>query len=301
MHEALRTDDASVVAMLDRRDLVLVTGKGGTGKSTVVAALAEIAAARRGHCLAVEISAHPRLPTILGPESPVQTLNLVAEEVVAKVLARLLGFRPLVSAVVKNRVVRQFIQTSPAVRETILLDELRFHVERLSREGCPVIVDLPASGHAMSFLDTARSVRRMLRVGPVATAAARVEELLLDRRRCELVVVALPEELPINETIELLRHAAELGIACRRVVVNQVPVQALEPHERPLLEVIQKDEGTIGRFARAAHGDSEGADQARAQIERLRTSVPAQLLELPRCASNDPRACIDTLKQALQQ
>ena len=299
MHEALRSEDASIGAMLERRDLVLVTGKGGTGKSTLVAALAEIAARRRGRALAVEISAHPRLPGILGGSPSVRTLNLVAEDVVAKVLGRLMGLQPLVNAVVKNRVVRQFIQTSPAVRETILLDELRFQVETCAREGCPVIVDLPATGHAVSFLDTPRSVRRMLRVGPVANAAARVEELFLDRRRCELVVVALPEELPVNETIELLRRAADVGIACRRVVVNQVPAQPVEPHDKPLLDVIKEDASTIGRFARAAHGDSEGADQARAQVERLRASVSAEILELPRLPTTDPRACVDAIKGVL--
>lgn len=302
MHEALPTEDASLARAIERRDLVLVSGKGGTGKSTLVAALAELAARRRGRALALEFAVHPRLAALVKPGSNVQVMNLQAEEVVVEVLSRLVGMPAIVSAVVKNRVVRQFIRTSPAARETILLDELHHLVESRSKDGCPVIVDLPASGHAVTFLDTPRAVRRMLRVGPIAAAAGRAEGLLVDGARSELVVIALPEELPINETIELHRKAREIGVAARTVVVNQVPPQLLEPHERPMLQVIQESgEGAFGRFARAAQDHSDDVDQARAQIERLQRAVPARILEMPRSPSADPRACVEAMLQVLSR
>ncbi|MBI5546480.1 MAG: hypothetical protein HY901_21575, partial [Deltaproteobacteria bacterium] len=222
------------------------------------------------------------------------------DRAVATSLGRMLGLPALVGAIAANRVIRQFIRTSPAARETILLDELRFCVERNARERVPVVVDLPATGHAMSFLDTPRAVKRMLRVGPIAAAAERAEEMLHDARRCELVVVSLPEELPINETIELVRRANEIGVASRRVIVNQVPPSPVLAHERELLDVIGHcGEGAVGRFARSAHGDTHGADQARALIDRLQREVRAEILEMPRCAATDPRGCVEAMMRVL--
>jgi anion-transporting ArsA/GET3 family ATPase len=303
MHEALRTEEHTLGTMLEQRDLILVTGKGGTGKSTLVAALAELAARVRGRAVAVELAAHPRLHTLVAPGGRVQVVNLELEDATGHALARMLGMPALVGAIAKNRIIRQFIRTSPAARETILLDELLARVEAESKSRVPVIVDLPATGHAMTFLDTPRAVKKMLRVGPIAAAAEKAEILLHDPLRTELVVVAIPEELPINETIELVKKAREIGIATRRIVVNQVPAHPVEPHERELLDVVQQHgEGAVGAFAKTAHGDTQGADQARSLIEKLHQSVTsAQIIELPRLQGVDPRASVEAAMKVLSR
>ncbi|MGI5861115.1 MAG: ArsA family ATPase [Myxococcales bacterium] len=289
-----------IATLLKQRDLVLVTGKGGTGKSTLVAALAKMAARTRGRALAVEFSAHPHLPQMLEGAGAVRAVNIDAEQVVGAALGRLLGLPALAGAVLSNRVLRLFIRTSPAIREMIALDELRHLVDTSSKEGFPVIADLPATGHALSFLDTPRAVHNMLRVGPLAQVARRVEELLLDPSRSELVAVALPEELPVNETIELMRRAAEIGVGSGTVVVNQVPSSPMSAVDQPLLEALQcQADGALARFAGSAWSDLEGADQARAQVERLRAAVGARVIEVPRYFVPDPRACVDTLARAL--
>jgi len=292
-------DSTPLGPMLEERDLILVTGKGGTGKSTLVAALAALAVERRGGALAVELALDPRLPPMIAPGVGVELAHIGADSVVGSALGRILGLPTVVSAVLRNRVLQLFVRTSPAVREMILIDELRDLVDRNTRLRRPVIVDLPATGHALTFLDTPRSVRRMLRVGPVAHAAEKAERLVVDASRTELVVVSLPEELPVNETIELLQKAGEIGISSRTVVVNQVPPSALGL-DRGWLEVIQNhSEGAVGRFASAARGDLEEADQARAQIQRLRDSVRAQVVEIPRFPGLEPRATVHTMAEAL--
>ncbi|MBN2359591.1 MAG: hypothetical protein JXR83_09045 [Deltaproteobacteria bacterium] len=289
----------AMLQALDRCALILVTGKGGTGKSTLAAALSLLAIRRRGRALAVEFSAQPRLPALLDG-SAARTLNIDAEQVVGNALQRLLRLPAIVTRVLNNRVVRMFARTSPAAREMIALDELRDQVERNASERCPVIVDLQASGHALSFLDTPRAVRDLLRVGPVAQVAERAERLLLDRARCEMVVVTLPEELPVNETLELCQRAQRLGLACCAVVVNQVPASLLEPGDGPLLDALHaQDGGAVGRFAAPARDHTDQLALVRAQIERLRSAVKAPIIEVPRCEQADPRRCIDTLVQAL--
>ena len=286
--------------LLDHRDLILVTGKGGTGKSTVVAALAGLAARRRGRAIAAELSVHPRLPEMVDPAGAVTTVNIDPEEVVGDVLGRLLHLPTLVSALLKNRIIRLFIRTSPAIREMVALEELRHLVDRSSSEGYPVVVDLPASGHALSFLDTPRAVHRLLRVGPLAEVAERIETMLLDPRRSEVVVVALPEELPINETIELFHRAAASGLASRTVLVNQVPEEPMQAEDRALLELVGRHrDHALGRLAGAAQSEMEDVLQARAQIERLRRSVAAEVIELPRMISPDLRSCVRAVLASL--
>ena len=299
MHESSLTV-SPLTTLLEQRDLILVTGKGGTGKSTLVAALAELAARRRGRALVVEFAAHPRLPQMVGAAAAVEAVNLDAEEMIGPALGRLVGLPGFAGMVLGNRVLRLFIRTSPSIREMITLDELRHLVDRWSAAGHPVLVDLPATGHALSFLDTPRAVHSMLRVGPLAQVARRVEALLLDRARTELVAIALPEELPVNETIELMRRAAEIGVSSRTVIVNQVPESSLTAQDQPLLEALQRhSHGPLARFAGAAWSDYEGADQARAQVERLKAAVGGQVIEVPRYFAPDPRACVDTLVRTL--
>jgi anion-transporting ArsA/GET3 family ATPase len=279
---------------------VLVTGKGGTGKSTLTAALAAVAAQRRQRAVAVELSANPRMPSMLPPLSRVRSVNLDLEYCVVPVLTRLTGLSALAGAAARNKALKAFIQTSPAMREMFILDELRDLVEKSSREKAPVVVDLPATGHALSLLDTPGSVHRMLRVGPFAQVARRAQELLLDQTRTELVAVALPEELPINETIELLRRARDLGVLCRTVVVSRVPAAPLAAADLPLLAQTEQHGGqAVGRLVQAARQEHELAQRAQEQIDRLRAALPVEIVELPLWIVPDLAECVRLVMKAL--
>jgi len=115
-------DVASLEPLVDQRDVILVTGKGGTGKSTLVAALAALAVRRRGGAVAVEFSAYRRLPELIAPDSGVRVIKIDLDTAVEPALRRLVNIPVVAQAVLRNRVVRQFIRTSPAVREMIVLD-----------------------------------------------------------------------------------------------------------------------------------------------------------------------------------
>jgi arsenite/tail-anchored protein-transporting ATPase len=290
----------SLRAMVAQRDLILVTGKGGTGKSTLCATLAELAARHHGAALAIEMSLHARLPEMLDPETRVRALRIDAEEAVLPALGRLTGLPTLVTRIFNNRFLRLFIRTSPAIREMIMLDELHHLVRSHAVKGCPVIVDLPASGHALSILETPLAVHRLLRVGPLAQIAAQVEELLLDRERCELVVVTLPEELPVNETIEVVHRAQSLGLVNRTVVINQVPFAALDVEDGELLDILRtRGDAELGRVAEAVRGEMDGVVHAQQQMERLRHAVNDRVIELPLHRDPDPRRCVSSLVQEL--
>ncbi len=292
-----------VESLLRTRDVILVSGKGGTGKSTLVAALSELAMRLRGGALAVELAAEPRLHSLARSGSSLQLHNIDPEKAIGPALSRLMGLPAAAGAVLGNRAVRVFIRASPAIKEMVALDELSFLVERSARVRQPVIVDLPATGHALSLLETPSSVQKMLRVGPLANVARRVDALLTNGARCELIAVTLPEELPINEAGQLFSRCAELGVACSTVVVNQVPSIPIDEADRSLLEALECESDSMARFARAARIACDASDGARRQLRRLRELIGerASLIELPIALSHDPRKCVEVITKGLSQ
>ncbi len=229
---------SAVPSLLERR-LVIVTGKGGTGKSTVAAALA-LAAARSGlRVLAAEMGRDEALVPLLDPDGPaagyagrelapgLEVMHIDPYEALAEYLGLQVGSTRLVRSVLRNRAFHQLMQASPGWRELITLGKV-WHVEQMRRaDGSPrydlVVVDAPATGHGVAFLNVPRVVVSAVRTGPLRRHTLAVEQMLEDPVRTVLLPVALPEELPTRETSELVERArTEVGIAVDRVVVNGV-------------------------------------------------------------------------------
>ena len=230
--------EAGPASLLDRR-LVIVTGKGGTGKTTVAAALA-LAAARAGRrVLLAEVAQDEALVRLLAPDSApagytgrlvqpgLRVMRIDPFEALAEYLGLQLGVPALVRRVLRNRGFRQLMAASPGWRELIALGKL-WHLEQMEEDpGRPLydllVVDAPATGHSVAFLNVPRVVVSALRAGPLRRHSLLVEEMLEDPVRTLLLPVALAEELPTRETADLVdRVREEVGIAVDRIVVNAV-------------------------------------------------------------------------------
>jgi anion-transporting ArsA/GET3 family ATPase len=224
--------------LLQRR-LVIVTGKGGTGKTTVAACLA-VAANEQGKRVAVvEVGRDEHLHHLIAPGSkPVGyagrelrpglwVAHIDPFEALAEYLRLQVGFGPIVNRTVKNQAFHQLLSGTPGWRELVILGKV-WYIERGSAESKRpaydlVIVDAPASGHGLTFLDVPRVAQSAVRAGPLRRDAARVESLLLDPERTLLLPVSLAEELPARETVELVdRVRSDVGTPLDRVVVNSV-------------------------------------------------------------------------------
>jgi anion-transporting ArsA/GET3 family ATPase len=230
---------AAVLRPLLGHRLVIVTGKGGTGKTTVAAALALAAASSGKRVLVAEVGREEHLPRLIAPG--VAEVGYAGRELVPRLnamridpyaaLGEYLGIqlrvRSAVELVLRNRAFRQLMDASPGWRELITLGKV-WHLEQMrDSQGAPrfdlLVVDAPATGHGISFLDVPRVVVSAVRTGPLRRNAELVEEMIADHNRTLLLPVALAEELPARETVDLVAKVrGELRIALDRIVVNAV-------------------------------------------------------------------------------
>ena len=276
--------------LLDRR-LLLVTGKGGVGKSTVAAALALRLAAAGLRTLLCEVNADRRLGRMLGhpevgPEvTPVEAnLAMVDLEPDASMREYVLSKIPsqrVYRAVFENRLVRYFLRFIPALAETVMLGKVMWHLRQWP--DAPggfdrIVLDLPATGHALTLLGVPHSLVSALPSGPMSTEADWMLELLTDPAITSAVLVSLPEELPVNETLELAQALrSRLKIRIGAVVLNQSVQSRFGPGDLAALS------GRPGLTA-LAQAYEEDARRTEGSVDRLRAIDPP-LVQLPRLVS----------------
>ncbi|RAL21665.1 hypothetical protein DL240_12475 [Lujinxingia litoralis] len=238
--------------LLDKR-LIFVTGKGGVGKSTVTAALGKALASTGRRTLVLETDTFSAMEDLYGYQgkgltpteiSPtLSAANLTAEDCFVATLTRFVPGERVARAVINNRVARVFFKAAPSVNEVTILDQIRVFYEA-EDAGKPrydhIIVDLPASGHAVTFLNVPATMNGMMRgIGPIAKMTAQVAELVNDASLTAIVAVCLPEEMPVNETIELATNLRQvLGRPLTLALANMVHRAPLHDDDRPLFDAL---------------------------------------------------------------
>lgn len=219
-----------MVDLLDRK-LIFVTGKGGVGKTTVAAALAELAVRRGKKTLVCEIDAKGNLAEFFetGPTRfeereiypGLWAMSMDTEASLRQYLALQLKL-PLVARIGPLAHMLDFVATAaPGVKEIVTVGKLCFEV----REGhydC-VVVDAAASGHVVSQLAAPQAINQLVQVGLVRQQTGWMLDILGDSSLTGLVVVATPAEMPVSETLELADQVAkETDVDLAAVVVNRV-------------------------------------------------------------------------------
>ena len=211
--------------------LLIVAGKGGVGKTTVAAVAAEWARRAGKRVCLVDVEGRPGLGAFFGhPEAcgyePVELAPRLSVRTIApdQALVEYLddhGLKRFSKRLVESGALEVIATGAPGLRDILVLGKIKQLA--LGDAYDLVVLDSPASGHAISFLLSARGMLDAVRGGPVRAQAEDVLTLLADQRRCQVLLVALPEETPINETLETeaaLRTKIEVAVA--GVVVNQV-------------------------------------------------------------------------------
>ncbi|HPG28202.1 MAG: ArsA family ATPase [Spirochaetaceae bacterium] len=225
--------------LLDHR-LIVVTGKGGTGKTAVSCLLAEAARRAGKRVLIAETSATESIVTRFeSAPKPVGyagrelrpglfAVHVDPHEALADYVRLQTGLGVVTDRILHSETFQQLLEAAPGWRELIVLGKVWHLEQKQDARGRPlydlIVVDAPATGHGLTFLDVPRVVQQAVRAGPLARHASWVEAMVHDRERTLLLPVTLPEELPVLETCELIARArGEVDIAVDRVVVNRMP------------------------------------------------------------------------------
>jgi anion-transporting ArsA/GET3 family ATPase len=178
----------------------------------------------------------------------------------------------------------------PGIKDILILGKVK-QLER-AKAADLILLDAPAAGHAITFLLAARALLDAVRVGPINTQAREVLELLTDHERCQVMLVTLPEETPVNELIDTAYHLEDrVGVSLGPVVVNgrypsiggldTTPDAAASAAGATLLA------GEAEALAAAADFRRHRMALQREQVDRLAAELPLPQLHLPYLFSAD--------------
>jgi anion-transporting ArsA/GET3 family ATPase len=179
---------------------------------------------------------------------------------------------------------------APGIRDILILGKVK-QLER-GKKADLLVLDAPAAGHAITFLRSARGLLDAVRVGPINSQARDVLEMLTDGRRCQVVLVTLPEETPVNELVETAFSLEdEVGVSLGPVVVNGLysPIDGLDAD---LVQAAQEAgaflrDGEADALAAAARFRRHRMELQAAQVERLAERLPLPQLHLPYLFATD--------------
>jgi len=291
--------------LLQRR-LCFILGKGGTGRSTVAAALAVLASRTGRRTLLIELIEGGRLselfrtadirtdrPVPLGPD--LYGLRIDVERATEEYLADQLHVRPLVELMVRSRAFHAFAQAAPGLPEIITIGKIWTLAVALRQDGDGpewdvIVVDCPATGHGLALLETAGKIRELAESGPIRDQAARIEEVVRHPAATGIAVVARPEELPVSEAIDTVAALRRNGLPAAVAVMNAVTPQRFSESDAVALAAARAaidgrpDDGARVALSAALDHRRQEASEA-AMIERLASSVDVPVVELPRIAA----------------
>jgi anion-transporting ArsA/GET3 family ATPase len=292
-------------ALLDKR-LVVVTGKGGVGKTTVAAALGLLAARRGRRTVVCEVAQQERLAGLFGVHDVghreaelapgLFSVSVQPERAMHEWLRHQLRSGALAGLLGHSRLFGYLTAAAPGVTELVTMGKVWDLAQVERRTGGSsfdtVIMDAPATGHALALLRAPRTYANIARVGPIARQAASIDGFLRDRSATGVLSVALPEEMPVNETVDLERRLADdLGLKIDQVVANAVLPERFGSGEAKRLRKLDGRGPT--KAARAAvaaalveHQRARGQGE---QLERLRAEVRAPVTTLPYLFEPEPR------------
>ncbi|WP_434742013.1 ArsA-related P-loop ATPase [Micromonospora sp. SH-82] len=303
--------------------LHVVTGKGGTGKTSVAAALALGLAAGGHRTLLVEVEGRQGIAQLFGTDplpyaerhltdaadgGEVRALAVDAEEALLEYLDMFYKLGAAGRALRKLGAIDFATTIAPGLRDVLLtgkVKEATTRTEGQRRAYDAVVLDAPPTGRIGRFLNVTAETARLAKVGPIKTQSEGVAALLRSPMTA-VHVVTLLEEMPVQETVDAVADLAQLGFPTGRVIVNAAraplptgaPVGPEELRRGLLAAGLPADQATVAGLhdeARDQAARRELEDSLRADLVEL--GLP--ITELPLLPDGVDRAGLDTLAAAL--
>lgn len=268
--------------LLLEREIVVVTGKGGVGKSTVAAALATLAHRRGLRAIVAEVGGRRDVERLLADDGP-DHVSITPRDAMEEYLRDQLP-RPVAELLSHSGTFAAFVEATPGMRELLSVGKVWELTEKRRRTpGAEpydlVILDAPASGHGLAMLGAPRTFSEAARVGPIHRQAGYIHATLADPARTAVVAVATPEEMPVNETLDLRAALRErMGIDVALVVVNGIAPDRFSSEEGDRLATVGGGPQTPVGAALWSHARARAQ---RGQLRRLRAGLDAAPAKLP--------------------
>lgn len=286
----------SLLSLAQRR-LVIVTGKGGVGKSTITAALGRAIAATGKRVLLSEIVPFPDTPSqlaaALGCKRPTEEPVLMFENLWVVLLTPTMGhlrflqdtlpIRVLADAAMRSQGLRKFLSAAPGFSDMGVMYRMLDLMRREHPSGGPMfevcIVDSPATGHALALAQIPEFLTRVIPGGPILRAAQEGVRILTDPAITGVVIVTLPETLPVTEAMELEKGLGRHRLPVSAIVVNRVPRNPFSDDERKALrDLLERGDSTV--FGARELRRIERAEAALALLREKHPEHTVQLYEV---------------------
>lgn len=287
------------------RQLLVVTGKGGVGKTIIAAALGSMLADLGRRVLLLEVDPRENLHQVfdvppsggeivrLGAHLSLQ--NLQPRQVIEDMVRQHLHLDILARRVTSSAVFQHFIEGAPGLKEVAVLSQAERMVSRHGRSAPRfdvVVLDAPATGHGISMLQAPQLVSEVIERGPIGAQARQLAAFIDDRRRTDVVTVTLAEEMPAQEALEL-RDALEeqVGRTPELLVVN-----AMYPPFPDVAVNFSATDQFLLRLWRERRKVNER------EIERLRASWKVPMIQISMLpADRGPRLLAGVRQQMMEQ
>ncbi|MBS2030079.1 MAG: ArsA family ATPase [Deltaproteobacteria bacterium] len=298
--------------LLDKR-LLFVTGKGGVGKSTITAALALKAARDGKRTLVCEVRSHERISALLGqppvgPEIKRLEPNLDAVDIETSAAFReyalmKLKFQAVYKVVFENRLMKYALRAIPSIAEIVTLGKIVYHLgekQNGRNRWDLILVDAPATGHALTLLRTPQTILDSVPAGAMADEMQHILDVFRDPKESGVVLVTLPEEMPVNETIELDRELARtVPLERSAVVLNGDLPFRFAPLELEAMQA-RRNDPALRPGIEAAEAYQRRSDLAAKYVEKLRAEVKQPLARVPfRFVRTFDRAVVESISYDL--
>ena len=253
----------ALLQLLQRR-LVIVTGKGGVGKTTITAALARSMARAGRRVLCAEIAAHPDTPSALtealgGPKTSEEPVH-AAKDIDTVLLTPTMGHRRflqdtlplklLADAAMKSQGLKKFLSAAPGFSDMgVMYRALDLMSKKRSEGGFQwdvLLLDSPATGHALALAQIPQFLLKVIPQGPIGRVARNGLAILTDPAQTACVVVTLPETLPVTESLELAKGLEKHKLMVNAMIVNRVPADPFSADERSAVRAMINGAGVFG-------------------------------------------------------
>ncbi len=288
--------------LLSRRQLVVVTGKGGVGKTLIAATLGRALAAAGRRTLVVEVDPRENLHQMIGTppsggaiveaEPRLWVQNLKPRQVLDQVVREQLKLELLTRRVLESPVYQQFAAGAPGLKEMAILGHALRLLQGLGGPGTPyvetVVLDAPATGHGVTLLAAPALVSEVIANGPFAKMAGELAALVADAERCAVVVITTAEEMPVEEILEL-RAALQQRV---RRDPELLVINGLYPPAPPAPPQGESENELVSLWRRRRQLNER-------ELARLRDSWPGARLELPQLPLDRGPVLVATLGRCM--